>query len=269
MAGGVNISPGAAKCAIIRNTISYTMHALAMHALDFDAPTLGFDCSTGPMSVALWRDGRMLAHRRIDTPSKQAALLVPTIDEVLEETGLHYRDLRALVTTLGPGSFTSIRVGLATARGIAFAAHVPLFTTTSLALLAAQCAATHPVFDTSAAPAMLVPCLAAGRGQYYTQAFHLMADGTLHPTQEATLTECEALRRAAQTTAVNGAQTRHFFGRAESEDSAFISPATVDIAAALTLAKRAPSLLCHTPEATPLYIRAPDAKHPTLRPLAS
>ena len=82
---------------------------------------LAFDTATSVTSCALVRDGALLGERTTNARSLLAAT-----DDLLEDAGLTTADLDALVVGTGPGSFTSIRMGLATARGLGFALALPV-----------------------------------------------------------------------------------------------------------------------------------------------
>ena len=82
---------------------------------------LAFDTATSVTSCALVRDGAVVAERATDARSLLAAT-----DDLLEGAGLTPADLDGLVVGTGPGSFTSIRMGLATARGLGLRARVPV-----------------------------------------------------------------------------------------------------------------------------------------------
>lgn len=98
---------------------------------------LAFDCAISGLAVAVVRDGIGLAGRRMEGRG-QAATLLPAIAATLEEAGVDRRALSLIAVTIGPGSFTGVRVGLAAARGLALALGVPLAgITTTAALLAA------------------------------------------------------------------------------------------------------------------------------------
>jgi tRNA threonylcarbamoyladenosine biosynthesis protein TsaB len=99
---------------------------------------LALDTSTEVGSLAVARDGVVLAVREIADPRRQAALVVPFLQEVLAEVHLVPRDLTGIVVGRGPGSFTGVRIAAATARGMALALGIPLWGWSSLAAAAAD-----------------------------------------------------------------------------------------------------------------------------------
>jgi tRNA threonylcarbamoyladenosine biosynthesis protein TsaB len=100
---------------------------------------LAFDCAVTGLAVAVVRDEAVLANHRSEGRD-QAATLLPAIADTLERAGVARRELSLIAVTVGPGSFTGVRVGLAAARGLAVALGVPLAGLTTTATLLAQAA---------------------------------------------------------------------------------------------------------------------------------
>jgi tRNA threonylcarbamoyladenosine biosynthesis protein TsaB len=97
---------------------------------------LGLDTATATAGIAIVdEDGSVLAEARHATAGRGADLLV-AIDEVCRAAGVAPAALDAIAIGAGPGSFTGLRIGMATAKGIAFAAGRPLWAVSSLAALA-------------------------------------------------------------------------------------------------------------------------------------
>jgi tRNA threonylcarbamoyladenosine biosynthesis protein TsaB len=96
---------------------------------------LGLDTATATAGLAIVDGDRVLAEARHDTRGRGADLLVG-IDALCVEAGVDPTALAAIAIGAGPGSFTGLRIGMATAKGIAFAAGRPLWAVSSLAALA-------------------------------------------------------------------------------------------------------------------------------------
>ena len=98
---------------------------------------LAFDCAVSGLGVAVVRDGVRLASLS-EGGRDQAARLLPAIEAVLADAAVDRRALTLIAVTIGPGSFTGVRVGLAAARGLAVGLAVPLAGITTTAVLLAQ-----------------------------------------------------------------------------------------------------------------------------------
>jgi tRNA threonylcarbamoyladenosine biosynthesis protein TsaB len=104
---------------------------------------LAIETSSPQGSVAVGRDGAVLAQRVHKGGDAHAEALFPLLDELLNEAAVTRHELQAVAVGTGPGSFTGLRVGIAFAEGIATGLGVPLIGVQSLANLAWSCA--HPV----------------------------------------------------------------------------------------------------------------------------
>lgn len=131
--------------------------------------TLAFDTSVIGASVALRHNNQL--YSAYDTEAgMQASHLVTMLESVLHDAGIWYQQLDRLITTIGPGSFTGIRIGLATAQGIVCAQPVEVSILTSLDALAWQ--AHFQQFRGK------IYCgLAAGKGEIVAQMFHVKQSG--------------------------------------------------------------------------------------------
>jgi tRNA threonylcarbamoyladenosine biosynthesis protein TsaB len=103
---------------------------------------LAFDTATDVATSALVDDGEVLAER-----ASRARTLLEDVDALLRQGGAHARDLDALAVGIGPGSFTGVRIGLATARGLALALDLRGAGVSTLAALAAGAPGAIPVVD--------------------------------------------------------------------------------------------------------------------------
>ena len=103
---------------------------------------LAFDTATDVATSALVGDGEVLAER-----ASHARTLLEDVDALLRQGGAHSRDLDALAVGIGPGSFTGVRIGLATARGLALALDLRGAGVSTLAALAAGAPGAIPVVD--------------------------------------------------------------------------------------------------------------------------
>ena len=97
---------------------------------------LAFDTVTSSCAVTVWQNHQILAMEQKFIVRGHAEVLVPLIELALDAANLSYQDLNLLAVTTGPGAFTGIRIGLATARGLALACELPLIGITNFEALA-------------------------------------------------------------------------------------------------------------------------------------
>lgn len=99
---------------------------------------LSLETSTDVCSVALHARGKLLAKAEIHEPQSHASRLAPMIDQVVREGGMGMKDINAIAIAKGPGSYTGLRIGASTAKGLCFALNIPLIAIGTLELLAFQ-----------------------------------------------------------------------------------------------------------------------------------
>jgi tRNA threonylcarbamoyladenosine biosynthesis protein TsaB len=101
---------------------------------------LSFDTSTPRGSIAILEGGRILGELRLHSPKTHSVLLMKSVDFLLDRLGWELRDIELIAAGIGPGSFTGIRIGIATALGIAQSLSIPFAGISGLDALASQVA---------------------------------------------------------------------------------------------------------------------------------
>ena len=99
---------------------------------------LALDTATEKGSLALVADDGLLAEYSLESPGTYLQRLLPAVEELLRTTGRKLPELAAIAVSQGPGNFTGLRIGLATAKGLAWALNCPLVPVPTLEALAAQ-----------------------------------------------------------------------------------------------------------------------------------
>src|SRR5687767_11793844 len=99
---------------------------------------LSLETSTHVCSVALHDAGKLLAQREVYTPQSHATRLAPMIDEVRTEAGIALQQLQAVAVASGPGSYTGLRIGVSTAKGLCYTLQIPLVAVGTLDVMAWQ-----------------------------------------------------------------------------------------------------------------------------------
>jgi tRNA threonylcarbamoyladenosine biosynthesis protein TsaB len=140
---------------------------------------LALDTSTEYLSLALEVGGE-LRLREMLAGQKHSSLVLPLLQELLEEAGVTLAEIDGIVFGVGPGSFTGLRIGCGVAQGLAFGADLPVVGVGTLMALAQQT-------DRS----KVIACLDARMGEVYHAAYERKGDdwhevhapGLYHPTQ--------------------------------------------------------------------------------------
>jgi len=214
---------------------------------------LAVDTALNACSAALLEDERVLSRRWIAMERGHAEALAPMVEEVMREAKLDFQALDRLAVTIGPGTFTGQRVGLAFMRGLRTALGKPLIGVTSLAAMAEQASA-----ETGISCAVAVHD--ARRGEVYFEAI-----GTFLSVRLLTFTQaCSVLSGVRGEIVLAGTAAEPMVEALQASGqktrlSNIIAPDAVWVA---RLALR---MKPGTSSPRPLYLRAPDAKLPAKR----
>jgi tRNA threonylcarbamoyladenosine biosynthesis protein TsaB len=127
------------------------------------------ETSTALCSVALAENGAIVAYRESSALKAHASLTAVFIQEVLQEKGITLDDCDAVCVSKGPGSYTGLRVGVSTAKGLCFGSRKPLIAVGTLDTLVAQ--AQMPDQAENDGPRFIVPMIDARRMEVYTAIF--------------------------------------------------------------------------------------------------
>lgn len=125
---------------------------------------LGIETSTLSCSVALFNQNEVLYERQAcEEQHVHASLLLPMIDEAMKASNCTSRDLSAVAVCAGPGSYTGLRIGVSTAKGICHAQSIPLIGVNSLEIQAYGASNSHEK--------TIIAVMDARRNEIYTQSF--------------------------------------------------------------------------------------------------
>ncbi|MEP2736009.1 MAG: tRNA (adenosine(37)-N6)-threonylcarbamoyltransferase complex dimerization subunit type 1 TsaB [Erythrobacter sp.] len=198
---------------------------------------LAIECTSEACSIALFEDGALIANTHQELGRGHAERLIPFIAE-LPDKGKAER----ILVSLGPGSFTGVRIGIAAARALGFAWEAEVLGYPTLALVAATARSAHP-------DSPVTSCMNGGHGEWFVQDFG--ADGLPEGELAAVAVEAAMARSAHPIVAGNRADER-CAGSA-------LTPHNI-----LPDARHTPLIPAQliTDDLTPLYGRAPDATLP-------
>ncbi len=219
---------------------------------------LGFDTAMAACSAAIWCDGNIAAYRLVPQPRGHAETIMPMIADICREAGIVIGALDRIGVTIGPGTFTGQRVGLAAARAMVLGTKVGIVGVTTLRALAAG-------VQPDSAP-LIASLIDARRGEVYAQVF----DRQLSPVMPPQVLTPERAARALTACAEGGndlvlvgtgallvADVMAPRGFAVTKSDASPQPDGRHVAALAAAADTPDGIL-----PSPLYLRPPDAKLP-------
>jgi tRNA threonylcarbamoyladenosine biosynthesis protein TsaB len=210
---------------------------------------LAVDTALGACSVALLENDRLIAHIFEPMERGHAERLAPMVDEAMKQASVEFAALNRLAVTVGPGTFTGQRVGLAFMRGLRLALHIPLTGVTTLEAMAMV------AMDATGSPRA-----AAIHDARRAEAYLLLRDGGTVVQPPVVLSFTDAVARigafGACALAGTGAASAHEkLGRD-------FSLSNIRQPDALWVARLAQKYPAPAEAPGPLYLRAPDAKLP-------
>lgn len=127
---------------------------------------LQIETATQVCSVAISVDGKTIALKEETAQNIHAAKLTLFIAEVMQVAGLTYADLDAVAVSKGPGSYTGLRIGVSTAKGLCFALDKPLLAINTLNMMASGYATSHSDWT-----GLICPMIDARRMEVFTAVF--------------------------------------------------------------------------------------------------
>lgn len=123
---------------------------------------LGIETSSTCGSVAVVQDRKVLGELFFNTGTKHSTKIVPSITNLLSTVELNKADLEGIAVTSGPGSYTSLRIGISIAKGLAYSLDIPLIGISTL-----QCVA----FNSIISPHLICSLIDARKGELYSALF--------------------------------------------------------------------------------------------------
>ncbi len=150
---------------------------------------LAIDSSGMVASVAVWEDDLLLAEYTINYKKTHSQTLLPMLDEAAEMIELDLNSVDAIAVTKGPGSFTGLRIGSATAKGLGLALKKPLIPVPTVDALAYNCAF---------ASCAVCPIMDARRSQVYTGIYRFRGEEMITVLEQTPLAVTELAERLNQ-----------------------------------------------------------------------
>lgn len=142
---------------------------------------MNIETSTAVCSVALTSEGQVLDHRENYDGQTHATLLSQYVKEMLDYAHSREMNIDAIAVSIGPGSYTGLRIGLSEAKGLAFGLDVPLIGVNTLQLLAVSTMFNHFIEEGGEKGILYVPMIDARRMEVYTAAYTPALEAVLDP----------------------------------------------------------------------------------------
>lgn len=192
---------------------------------------LGIETATSILSLAVIDGEELLVDHTRDLGLRHSSELMPAISRIIEENNLNVQDIDGLSVSIGPGSFTGLRIGLATAKGLAQTLNVPLVGIPTLDGMVSNCLFSEFV---------VCPLLDARKSEVYTALYRMDACGEMERLTEHLAISPEGLVEMIEEPTVflgNGLKTYGSLIKKELGDLAHFAPAQFWVPRATNIAR--------------------------------
>jgi tRNA threonylcarbamoyladenosine biosynthesis protein TsaB len=132
---------------------------------------LGIETATSICSVALVNDGKLIAINETTGTQQHSARLTGLIADVFNQTGFSLKQLDAIAVSMGPGSYTGLRIGVSSAKGLCYALDKPFIAVDTLKSLARIAVNECKIGGVETSNALFIPMIDARRMEVYTAVF--------------------------------------------------------------------------------------------------
>jgi tRNA threonylcarbamoyladenosine biosynthesis protein TsaB len=141
---------------------------------------LNIETATKNCSVSLAKEGKTILCKEIaEEGYSHAERLHVFIEDLVQEAGIHFKDIQAIAVSQGPGSYTGLRIGVSAAKGLCYALNVPLIAVDTLQVLASQ---------VQVEDGLIIPMIDARRMEVYSAIFDVKFE-KIRETQAEVITE--------------------------------------------------------------------------------
>jgi tRNA threonylcarbamoyladenosine biosynthesis protein TsaB len=219
---------------------------------------LSIETSTRVGSVAIIEDEHLIAEYILNVVSTHSERLLPSIDQILKDSQLTVRDIEGFAVSLGPGSFTGLRIGISTVKGLALGTGRAVVGVPTLDCLAHNIAFTH---------LLVCPILDARKGEVYTALYQGDGSGKLEKlTPDLAIKPEELLTRIKEPVIFLGDGVEAYRDTLRSgQDNCLFAPAYLNqprasVLAKLGLEKFKQGHIFKEEEIQPLYCRLAEAE---------
>ena len=219
---------------------------------------LGIETATRTGGVAIASEGGVLAEYTLNIEVTHSERLMSTVDRVLKDTGLLISNIDGFGVSIGPGSFTGLRIGLSTVKGLAFTTGKPVAAVPTLKALA---------WNTPHSRYPVCPLLDAKKKEVYAALYRYDGRELVQDLPEMVLPLAELADRVAGEVLFSGEGARLFAGDIERlfAGRAHLAPLSATVPSAASVAEIALDMIRagrHTgpDDLSPMYIRRPEAE---------